>query len=169
LQESRLHRATQTEIKRRHIRARRIASSEMVRRVALVRTDLSEEHRLKHKAEDDQRARNNVSCNYKLKHSAKKHSVLQLLVTTDAVPSSLILLALMKEAILSSKNLFLQEPPGFATQKMAFLLLILLSFELLNCIVQKISTNCLDKMLSASSCKWKNIGFDKAFEYGTSC
>jgi hypothetical protein len=52
-----------------------MASPEMLRRVSLVRTDVSEEH-----------------------------SVHQLLVTASVVPSSLIFVTLMKEALSSSET-----------------------------------------------------------------
>jgi hypothetical protein len=45
--------------------------------------------------------------------------VCQLLVTAKVVPSSPILVTVMMEALRSSKTLFLQEPHGVTSQKMA--------------------------------------------------
>jgi hypothetical protein len=73
-----------------------------LRLVTLVRTDVSEEL-----ATD---------------HAAKKYlrSVRRLLVTASVVPSSPILVTLMKEALSSSETLFLQEPHGVTSQKTPF-------------------------------------------------
>jgi hypothetical protein len=49
-------------------------------------------------------------------------SVLLLLVTDNVVPSSLILVTLVKKEILSPKSRFLQEPHGVTSQNTAFFL-----------------------------------------------
>jgi hypothetical protein len=46
--------------------------------------------------------------------------MLRLLVTANIVPSSPILVTLMKEAIVPTKRRYLQEPHGVTSQKMAF-------------------------------------------------
>jgi hypothetical protein len=50
----------------------------------------------------------------------------RLLVTANVVPSSPILVTLMKEALSSSKNQFLQEPHGVTLQKTPFFIVIAL-------------------------------------------
>jgi hypothetical protein len=47
-------------------------------------------------------------------------SVPRLLVTASVVPSSPVLVALMKDALNSSETRFLQEPYGVTSQKTAF-------------------------------------------------
>jgi hypothetical protein len=47
-------------------------------------------------------------------------SVLRLLVTASVVPSSPILVTLMKEALSSYETRFLQEPHGVTSQKKPF-------------------------------------------------
>jgi hypothetical protein len=71
-----------------------MASSGMLRRVALVRTDVSGE----------------LSASFTL------HSMRQLLVAASVVPSSPILVTLIKEA-LSSSDRFLQEPHDVTSHK----------------------------------------------------
>jgi hypothetical protein len=71
-----------------------MASSGMLRRVALVRTDVSEE-------------------------LSASISFRRLLVTAN-VPNSPILVTLMMEALSSSKSRFLQEPHGVTSQKTPF-------------------------------------------------
>jgi hypothetical protein len=70
-------------------------ASGVLRRVAVVRTDVSvERYRVYHQDDKNRRVRNIVSSNYQPKHTAKGHaffrSVLRLLVTAD-LPSSSIL------------------------------------------------------------------------------
>jgi hypothetical protein len=55
------------------------------------------------------------------------HSELQLVVTANAVPSSLILVSLMMVAILSSEKRLLQEPHDVTPQRTAFLIMKLRS------------------------------------------
>jgi hypothetical protein len=70
-----------------------MVSSGLLRRVALVRTDVSEEF---------------------------LRSVRRLLAATCVVPSSPILVTLMKEALRSSETSVLQEPYGVTSQKTPF-------------------------------------------------
>jgi hypothetical protein len=85
-------------------------SSGMLLRVAFVRINVAEECRLHHQGDKIRRARNNVSSNWQPKHAAKKYIVhmvflpnmLRLLVTAN-VPSSLILVTLIMEAIRSTE------------------------------------------------------------------
>jgi hypothetical protein len=72
-----------------------MVSSGLLRRVALVRTDVSEE-------------------------SVFLRSVRRLLVTACVVPSSPIFVTLMKKAPGPPKRRFLQEPHGVTTQKTQF-------------------------------------------------
>jgi hypothetical protein len=69
----------------------------MLRRVALVRTDVSEE----------------LSASF-------IRGVRRLLVTTSVVPSLPILVTLMKEALSSTETSFLTEPHGLTSQKTPF-------------------------------------------------
>jgi hypothetical protein len=54
-------------------------------------------------------------------------SVLWLLVTANVVPSSLILVALIEEAEVPAKNRFLQELQGLTSQKTPFLIVTALN------------------------------------------
>jgi hypothetical protein len=83
-------------------------SSGMLRRVALIRTDVSEgTYLLHHQGEKNRRARKNVRSNWQPKNAAKKYyekrcilflrSILRLLVTANVVPGSPILVTLMME------------------------------------------------------------------------
>jgi hypothetical protein len=65
-------------------------------------------YRLLHRGDKNQWTRNNTSCNQQPMHAAKKC----LLVTASVVPSSLILVTLMKEAIRSSKTSVLTRATG---------------------------------------------------------
>jgi hypothetical protein len=64
-----------------------MASSVMLRRVAFVRTDVSEEL---HQGDKNRRTRNNASCNLLLRN------VRRLLVTASVAPSSSILVTLIR-------------------------------------------------------------------------
>jgi hypothetical protein len=80
----------------------KVRSFGMLRRVALVRTDVSEKkYRLHHKCDKNEPATNKVSSNYQPNFLL---SVLQLLVTANVVPSSPILVTLIKEALSSSET-----------------------------------------------------------------
>jgi hypothetical protein len=74
----------------------------MLRRVAVVRTDVSEELRAS------------------FIRVTKIGELGTTLVTASVVPSSPILVALMKEALTSSRRRFLQEPHGVTSQKTPF-------------------------------------------------
>jgi hypothetical protein len=86
-----------------------MVSSGMLRRVALVRADVSEEP-------DKTRRQEQPT------YAAKKflRSVRLLLVAACVVPSSPILITMMKEAPGSKKRRFLQEPHGVTSQKTPF-------------------------------------------------
>jgi hypothetical protein len=76
----------------------------MLRRVALVITDVSEE----------------LSAFFIRNTKVFLRGLRRLLVTANVVPSSPILVNIMKEALGSSERRFLQEPHGVTTQKMPF-------------------------------------------------
>jgi hypothetical protein len=81
--------------------------------------------RLHHQGDKNRSTRKNSSCNLQPTHAAKKYQVSRvrrLLVTASAVPSSLILVTLMKEA-LPPKRPFLQEPHGVTSQKTPFFII----------------------------------------------
>jgi hypothetical protein len=77
-----------------------MASCGMLRRVALIRTDVSEEL----SAFFIRVQRYNGSRNYQVTHFVFLRSVRRLLVTANVVPSSPILVTLMKEALSSSET-----------------------------------------------------------------
>jgi hypothetical protein len=88
-----------------------MASSVMLRRVALVRTDVSEE----------------LSASFiretrigELGRTLAVTSVRRLLVTASVVPSSPNLVTLREETLSSSETRFLQEPQGVTSQKTQF-------------------------------------------------
>jgi hypothetical protein len=84
-----------------------MVSSGMLHRVALVRTDVSED----------------LSASFiRVTRICDLHSVRRLLVTASVVPSSPILVTLMQEALVPPKRLFLQEPHGVTSQKAPFFL-----------------------------------------------
>jgi hypothetical protein len=81
----------------------------MLRRVALVRTDVSEELSTSFGQGDKNRRTRNVSRNYQPTHAEKKYlvflrSLRRLSVTASVVLSSPILVTLMKETLSSSKT-----------------------------------------------------------------
>jgi hypothetical protein len=90
----------------------------MLRRVALVRTDVSEELsasfiRVTRIGE--------LGRTLAVASSGRtRRSVRQLLVTDSVVPSSPILHTLMKEALIPPKRQFLQDPHGVTSQKTPF-------------------------------------------------
>jgi hypothetical protein len=94
----------------------------MLRLVALVRTDVSEEPSASFirvtrigKLGTTRAATSNRRT---LRRTSR--SVRRLLVAARVVPSSLILVTLMKEALGSSETRFLQEPHGVTSQKTTF-------------------------------------------------
>jgi hypothetical protein len=77
-------------------------SSGILCRVALIRTDVSEERIASIiKSDKNRRARKKVSSNYQPKHTAKEYysNVLRLVVIAKFVPSSPIVVTLMMEAL----------------------------------------------------------------------
>jgi hypothetical protein len=84
-------------------------SSEMLCHVALVRIDVSEERSASIIRVSDACYKEIVS----LQH-------VSLLITANVVPSSLILVTLMMEALYSSETSVSQEPHGITSQKTAF-------------------------------------------------
>jgi hypothetical protein len=89
-----------------------MASSEMLRRVALVRTDVSEEL-----SASIIRVTRISEVGTTLTVTSNRRTL--LLVTVSVVPSSQIVFTLMKEAP-PPKRLFLQEPHGNTSQKTVF-------------------------------------------------
>jgi hypothetical protein len=77
-----------------------------------------EQYRFLHQSEKGQRASKYVSSMKQLKRILL--SVLQFLVTDNVVPTSLIVVALMMEAIRSSESRFLYESHSFTSQKTTF-------------------------------------------------
>jgi hypothetical protein len=113
-----------------------MASSGMLRRVVLVRTDVSEElsasfirvTRIRELGttlaltSNRRTLRRNTKCIPNTKHQdlVFLRSVRRLLVTASVVPSSPILIILMKEALSSSETSVLQEPHGVTSHKTPF-------------------------------------------------
>jgi hypothetical protein len=106
-----------------------MASSGMLRRVALVGTVVSEELSASFIRVTRIGEVGTMLAVYQPTHAAKKYqvshlaflrSVRLLLVTASVVPSSPILDTLMKEALSSSKRRFLQEPHSVTSQKTPF-------------------------------------------------
>jgi hypothetical protein len=91
-----------------------MASSGMLRLVALVRTDVSEELNASF-------IRVTRICELRTMLAVTSNRR-TLLVTASIVPSSQILVALTKEALSSSETSFLQEPHGVTSQKTPFLI-----------------------------------------------
>jgi hypothetical protein len=89
-----------------------MASSGILRRVALVRTDVSEE----------------LSASIRVTRIGELRTTQRASVASYsyAVPSSPILVTLMKEALSSLKRRLLQEPHGVTSQKMPFFMYIIL-------------------------------------------
>jgi hypothetical protein len=110
-----------------------MVSSEMSRRVALVRTDVSEEPsasfiratRIGELGTTLAVTSNRPRCEEipSTNTLVFLRSVRQLLVTASDVPSSPILVTLMKEALGSSETRFLQEPQGVTSQKTPFFII----------------------------------------------
>jgi hypothetical protein len=101
------------------IRYRAQPSSGMLRRVAVVRTEVSEEPNvsiIRATRIGELGTTLTISSNYLV----FLFSMLRLLVTANVVLSSSIIVTLMMEALGSSKRLFLQEPHGVTFQKTAF-------------------------------------------------
>jgi hypothetical protein len=96
-----------------------MASSGMLRRVALVRSDVSEERSAPfiRVTRIGELGTTLVVTNNRrtLQRIPKRASVAKL--RASVVPSSPILVTLMKEALSSSETLFLQEPHGVTSQK----------------------------------------------------
>jgi hypothetical protein len=92
-----------------------MVSSWMLRGVALVRTDVSEELR----ASYIRVTRISELGTLAITSNRFLRSVRRLLVTAN-VPSSPILVTLMKEALSSSETSFLQEPHGVTSQRTPF-------------------------------------------------
>jgi hypothetical protein len=90
---------------------RRMASSAMLRLLALVRTDVSEE---------PNSSLIRVTRIGELVRTLAVTIVRRLLVTASVVPSSHILVTVMKEALSSSESRYLQEPRGVTSQKTTF-------------------------------------------------
>jgi hypothetical protein len=80
-----------------------MASTGMLRRVALVRTGVSEEP--------------GASFIWVTRIGELGTRLARLLATANVVPSSPILVSLMKEALSSSKRLFLHEPHGVTSRR----------------------------------------------------
>jgi hypothetical protein len=107
-----------------------MASSGMLRRVALVRTDVSVElsaSLIRVTRIGELETTLAVTINWRtLRRNTKScylvflRSVRRLLVTASILPSSPFLVTLMKEATSSSKTSFLQEPYGVTSQKTPF-------------------------------------------------
>jgi hypothetical protein len=96
-----------------------MASSGVLRRVALVRTDVSKELSgsiIKVTRIGELGTTLAVTSNFVLLHSVR-----WLLVTANVVPCSLILVTLMMEAPSSSKHRFLQESHDLTSQKISIL------------------------------------------------
>jgi hypothetical protein len=97
-----------------------MVSSGILRRVALVRTDVSEE----------------LSASFiRVTRIGElgTRSVRRLLFTAMVVPSSQILVTLMKEALSSSETSFLQEPHGVTSQKTQFFVVTAVKTSNLTC------------------------------------
>jgi hypothetical protein len=107
-----------------------MVSSEMLRRVALERIDLSLELsasfiRVTRISELGTTLaltsnRRMLRRNTKSAHLVLLRSFRRLLVTASVVPTSTILVTLMKEALSSSRHRFLQEPHGVTSQNTTF-------------------------------------------------
>jgi hypothetical protein len=120
-----------------------MAFSGMLNHVALVRTDVSEEL----SASFIRVTRIGVlgttlavtSNRRKLQRMIFLRSVRRLLITASVVPSSQILVTLMKEALSSSETLCLQEPHDVTSQKMPFFITAL---TLAGCYVTLLQPMC---------------------------
>jgi hypothetical protein len=94
-----------------------MVSSAMLRRVALVRTNVSEELSVSFIRVTRIRK---LGTTLAVATDARFRSMRLLLVTASVVPSSPILVTLMKEALSSSVTSVLQEPHGVISQKTTF-------------------------------------------------
>jgi hypothetical protein len=103
-----------------------MVSSGMLRRVTLVRTDVSEEL-----SASFIRVTRVGELGTTLAVTSILRSVRRLLVTASVVPSSLILVSLMKEALGSSETLVLTEPHGVTSQKTPFFIVKSYNYTLL--------------------------------------
>jgi hypothetical protein len=100
-----------------------MVSSGMLRRVALVKTDVSEEHSvffIRVTRIGELGTTLTVISNRRTLRRNTNRSVLRLLVTASVVPSSPILVTLMKTALIPPKRQFLQELHGATSQKTPF-------------------------------------------------
>jgi hypothetical protein len=93
-----------------------MASSGMLRRVALVRTDVAE------KLSTAIRVTRIGELGTTLAVTSRRRPLRRLLVSASVVASSPIFVTLMKEALSPPKRRFLQEPHGVTSQKTPFFL-----------------------------------------------
>jgi hypothetical protein len=107
-----------------------MASSGTLRRVSLVRTDVSEE----------------PSASFI--RVTRIGELGTMLVTASVVPCSLILVTLMKETLRSPKRRFLQEPHGVTFQKTPFFMVTAVNASNLT-LVPLVSQKCHIKLVSA--------------------
>jgi hypothetical protein len=101
----------------------------MLRRVAIVKTDVSEELSA---------SIIRVARIGELGATLVVTSIRRLLVTASVVPSSPIPVTLMKEALSSSKRRFSQEPHGVTSQKMPFFMVTVVKTSNLTCSITPI-------------------------------
>jgi hypothetical protein len=107
--------------KMKQMSARRMASFGMLRRVALVRTDTSEEPSASYiRVTRIGELGTTVAVTSNRRTLRRNTSVRRLLVTASVVPSLSTLVILMMEALGSPKRRLLQEPHGVTSQKTAF-------------------------------------------------
>jgi hypothetical protein len=97
-----------------------MVSSGMLGRVALVRTDVSEEVSAAFIRVTRICEIGTTPAVTSHRHTLRRNSVRRLLVTANVVPSLPILVTLMKEAVSSSKTSVLTEPHGVTFQKTSY-------------------------------------------------